>query len=75
MLSLYPAKTVYRMMFTNPNKIYRLGKEDLEKGSHANVVIVDPVTEWEIHAADLHTKCDWTPYEGKKVKGKVVQVV
>jgi dihydroorotase-like cyclic amidohydrolase len=38
-------------------------------------VIVDPTVKRQIHAADLHSKCDWTPFEGKEVRGEVIRVV
>jgi carbamoyl-phosphate synthase/aspartate carbamoyltransferase/dihydroorotase len=38
-------------------------------------VEVDENAEYEIKAADLHSRCGWTPFEGWKVKGKVKKVV
>lgn len=66
---------IYRLMFTNPNRIFGLGRPDLTEGSSAEIVIVDPTAVWELHAKDLHSKCDWTPYEGREVRGKVVRVL
>lgn len=66
---------IYQLMFENPNRIFNLGKEDLVMGSKASIVIVDPTIKKEIHAADLHSKCDWTPFEGREVRGEVVRVV
>ena len=37
-------------------------------------VEVDVDEEWEIHAADQFTRCGWTPFEGRKVKGRVKRV-
>lgn len=68
-------EVVYRTMYQNPNRIFSLDKEDIVEGSHADIVLVDVTQEYEIKAADLHSKCTWTPYEGKKVKAKVVRVV
>jgi dihydroorotase-like cyclic amidohydrolase len=36
---------------------------------------VDPDDAWVIRAAELHTRCDWTPYEGREVRGRVTRVV
>ncbi len=66
---------IYTLMFTNPNRIFGLGRQDLVVGSNADIVIVDPAIKKEIHAADLHSKCDWTPFEGKEVRGEVLRVV
>tara|TARA_B100000315_G_scaffold258298_1_gene309924 strand:+ start:211 stop:1275 length:1065 start_codon:yes stop_codon:yes gene_type:complete len=59
--------TIKRLMFTNPNKIFHLGKTETD-----DHITIDLDQEWEIHAKDLHSKCDWTPFEGMKVKGKIV---
>lgn len=36
---------------------------------------VDMDARWTIRAADLHSKCAWTPFEGWEVAGRVTQVV
>jgi hypothetical protein len=36
---------------------------------------IDPGVDWEIHAANTHTRCSWTPFEGRKVHGMVRRVV
>ena len=36
---------------------------------------LDENAEYEIRAADLHSRCGWTPFEGCKVKGRVTRVV
>ena len=30
---------------------------------------------WEIHAAEMFTRCGWTPFEGWQVRGRVRRVV
>ena len=54
---------------TNPRKIFNLP----EPGE--TWIEVDETAEYEIKAADQFTKCNWTPFEGWKVKGKVRKVV
>jgi len=44
-------------------------KGALAIGSDADVVIFDPQAERTIHAADLHSACDYDPYEGWAVTG------
>ncbi|AKH96770.1 dihydroorotase [Halanaeroarchaeum sulfurireducens] len=39
-------------------------KGRIEAGRDADLVLVDPSAEREIRASDLHTNCDWTPFEG-----------
>ena len=36
---------------------------------------VDETARYEIRAADLHSRCGWTPFEGWQVKGRVTRVV
>lgn len=60
---------ITELCFENPNRIFRLGKS-----ANETQVIVDPEAEWTITAGQLHSKCGWTPYEGTKVIGKVVEV-
>ena len=36
---------------------------------------IDPDVQWEIHAANTFTRCGWTPFEGRKVIGRVKRVI
>lgn len=54
---------------TNPQRIFHLPAQ-IETW-----VEVDMQTKWEIHAADLHSRCGWTPFEGRKVTGQIRRVV
>lgn len=50
----------------NPAAIFDLpSKGTVEEGNHADLVLVDPGTTREIRASNLHTKCEWTPFEGR----------
>ncbi|HVW66525.1 MAG TPA: dihydroorotase family protein [Candidatus Peribacteraceae bacterium] len=68
-------KDIVRLCFENPNRIFKLGKQGIEKGVKTDIVIVDPNTTWTIDAAKLHSKCGWSPYDGWSVKGKVEGVL
>ncbi|MEA5385785.1 dihydroorotase [Haloarculaceae archaeon H-GB11] len=49
----------------NPADVFDLpSKGRIEEGADADFVLVDPESPREIHADDLHTNCDWTPFEG-----------
>ncbi|WP_254536799.1 dihydroorotase [Halomarina litorea] len=65
----------------NPARLFGLTKKGrIRQGYDADLVLVDPDASQEIRAADLHTKCDWTPFEGRRgvfpewtmVRGEVV---
>jgi carbamoyl-phosphate synthase/aspartate carbamoyltransferase/dihydroorotase len=53
----------------NPRKIFHLPEQP------ETWIEVDENAEYEIRAADQFTRCGWTPFEGRKVKGKVRKVV
>ena len=40
-------------------------------GSDADIAVLDPESEWTVHASDLHSNCDFSPYESFAVQGKV----
>lgn len=52
---------------TNPRRIFGLPPSDA-------VVEVDPDASWTVAAAGLHTACDWTPFEGRTLRGRVLRV-
>jgi carbamoyl-phosphate synthase/aspartate carbamoyltransferase/dihydroorotase len=53
----------------NPRKIFNLPEQP------ETFVEVDENAEYEIHAAEMFSRCGWSPFEGWKVKGKVTRVV
>ncbi|MEA3350668.1 MAG: hypothetical protein U9Q82_08625, partial [Chloroflexota bacterium] len=56
-------------MYTNPRLIFDIPEQP------ETWVEVDLQAEYTIRAAQTHTKCGWTPFEGRKVHGRVKQVV
>jgi carbamoyl-phosphate synthase/aspartate carbamoyltransferase/dihydroorotase len=56
-------------LVTNPRRIFHL----LEQPE--TWVEVDPDAAWEIQAAQMQSRCGWTPFEGWKVRGLVRRVV
>ena len=50
-------------------------KGEIAIGSDADLVIVDLNEEWTIRGEVLHGKTRWTPYEGRKVKGRVLDTI
>ncbi len=56
-------------MFTNPKRIFSLPEQP------ETWIEVDLDTPWQIKAKDLHSRCAWTPFEGRQVYGRVRRVV
>jgi dihydroorotase-like cyclic amidohydrolase len=56
-------------MVTNPRRIFQLPEQP------ETWIEVDPQALWEIRAARTFTRCGWTPFEGRQVRGKVQRVV
>jgi dihydropyrimidinase len=60
-----------------PARIFGLypRKGTLSVGGDADVVIFDPDREWKISARELSMPTDFSPYEGRAVKGKVTATI
>jgi dihydroorotase-like cyclic amidohydrolase len=56
-------------MVINPRKIFSLPEQP------ETWVEVDEKAAYEIRAAELYSRCGWTPFEGWKVQGRVTKVV
>ena len=56
-------------MHTNPRRIFGLPEQ------RETFVEIDPEASWEVRAADLQSRCGWTPYEGMRLQGRVRSVV
>ncbi|MCX8197009.1 MAG: dihydroorotase [Candidatus Micrarchaeota archaeon] len=59
----------------NPSLAFGLqSKGAIEVGKDADLVLVDKDKKWKITAENRFSKCNWTPFEGKEVYGKIVSV-
>jgi len=56
-------------MHTNPRKIFNLPEQP------ETWVEVDEAARYEIHAAEMKSRCGWTPFEGRQVRGRVRRVM
>jgi dihydroorotase len=52
------------MLCENPAKLLHLSKGRLEVGRDADFIVVDMKQTQMISGERLHSKCDWTPFEG-----------
>ncbi len=68
--------TMCKTLSENPAKLYGMypRKGVIAKGADADLVIYDPASDHELHAADMVGKAGYTPYEGFAVRGGIQQV-
>jgi len=65
-------KELVRKMALNPARLFNLDKGTLKVGANADVIIVDPKAEWIVDANNFASKSRNTPFNGWKLKGKVL---
>ena len=66
---------IVKRCVVHPARIFGLKtKGALEIGKDADIVLVNPNVEYELTNEQMLSKCGWTPFAGKKVKGKIEQV-
>lgn len=67
---------IVNRMAERPAEIFGLkGKGRIEKNYFADLTFVDLRKEWVVQGEELETKCKWSPFEGRKLRGKVVKVI
>jgi len=60
------------MYSAKPAKIFDLaGKGRIEVGYDADIIIVDMEKEYILRNKEIVSRCGWTPFDGKEVKGMV----
>lgn len=59
---------IIRLCHTNPAKIFGIQTDPTTK------IEIDLNTKYEIRNTDLFTKCGWSPFNGREVKGKITRV-
>ena len=74
--NLIDLQTIMKLCCENPAKIFRIkNKGFLKEGYDADLVIVDLNKRQAVRHEDLMTKCKWSPYEGKILKGWPVTTI
>jgi dihydropyrimidinase len=67
-----PVERLVDVLSTTPARLFGLhAKGAIEVGRDADLVLFDPAARRTIRAADLHHASDYTPYEGREVRGAV----
>lgn len=60
---------VKRLLHTNPKRIFKIPTDE------TTYVEVDDTTTYSLQPTAFFTKCGWSPFQGKRVKGKVKKVI
>jgi carbamoyl-phosphate synthase/aspartate carbamoyltransferase/dihydroorotase len=60
---------IVQRLVHNPRRIFGLPEQPETR------VEVDPDARFELSAAQMHSRCGWTPYEGFRVRGRVRRVL
>lgn len=71
---LTPMQMAEKMSY-NPAKILGIDRGSLAEGKPADVTVIDPKAEYTIHASKFASKGKNTPFDGRKVKGRVVATI
>lgn len=58
---------IIRLCHDNPKKIFKVPDQEA-------TVEIDPDEEYVVKNGDLFTKCGWSPFEGKTLRGRVKKV-
>jgi carbamoyl-phosphate synthase/aspartate carbamoyltransferase/dihydroorotase len=59
---------IHEKMFTNPSRIFDLPVQ-METG-----ILVDDQASWTVKAIEFKSRSKWSPFEGWRLKGKVIKV-
>ncbi|MFH1587381.1 MAG: dihydroorotase family protein [Candidatus Diapherotrites archaeon] len=60
----------------NPARIFGIkNKGFIEEGFDADLAVVDLEKEWVVKGKELFTKCKWSPFDGKRLKGFVERTI
>jgi dihydropyrimidinase len=67
-----PIERLVDVLSTTPARLFGLrSKGSIESGKDADLVLFDPAARRTLRASDLHHASDYTPYEGREVRGAV----
>ncbi|EEB73492.1 dihydroorotase [Thermococcus sp. AM4] len=66
---------IVEKMHDNPVKVFGIRGRDFAVGNDATFTVVDLRREWTVRPEEFYTKAKWSPWEGRKLKGKVVMTI
>ncbi len=66
---------IVEKMHTNPVRAFGIRGKGIHKGMDADLTVVDLKREWRVRPEEFYSESKWSPWEGKKLKGKVIMTV
>ncbi len=59
----------------NPARIFGIENKGFGIGKDADLIVVDLKEEWKVRPEEFYTKAKWSPWEGRKLKGKIKMTI
>ncbi len=73
---LIPLEWVVDRMSEAPARVFGLADRGrIKEGLIGDITVIDAKKEWAVDGSELETKCKWSPFEGRKIRGKTVRVI
>lgn len=66
---------VVELLTWGPARAFGLAGGHLTEGAPGDVAVIDPEAEWTVEAERFHSKGRNTPFQGRKVKGRVTHTL
>jgi dihydroorotase len=70
-----PLNQLVKMLMERPAELFGIaGKGHVQVGYDADLVIVDLARKWTVTNEAMKSKCGWTPYAGRELRGVIEHV-
>ncbi|CAD5243243.1 dihydroorotase [Thermococcus camini] len=66
---------IVEKMHDNPIRIFEITNKGFEVGKDADFTVVDLKREWKVKPEEFYTKAKWSPWDGRRLRGKVVMTI
>ncbi|WP_297488474.1 dihydroorotase [Thermococcus sp.] len=66
---------IVEKMHSNPVRFFGIAGVGLRPGAWADFTVVDIGREWVVKPEDFYSKARWSPWEGRRLRGKVSRTV
>lgn len=72
----FPIERVVELMCHNPARLFHIDRRGfIRKGYYADLVLVDPMAQWQVMSGRYYTKCGWTPMDERTFKWRVRRTI